>query len=71
MTPTQCKMARAALGWSVQKLGEKAGTTPNTVSRFENGKDSYTSTANKLREALEGSGKVRFDGDSCVCLVNE
>jgi len=64
-------MARAALGWSVQKLGEQAGTTPNTVSRFENGKDAYTSTATKLKDAIENSGKIRFDGDSCVCLVTE
>ena len=49
----------------------QAGTTPNTVSRFENGRDAYTSTATKLKEAIENSGKVRFDGDSCVCLVTE
>jgi len=64
-------MARAALGWSVQKLGELACVTPNTVSRYENGKDAYTSTADKLKAALEGSGKIRFEGDSCVCFVEE
>lgn len=70
MTPEQCKMARAGLGWSVQRLGEQAGTTPNTVSRFENGRgDAFTSTANKFKAALESSGKIKFEGEHCVCLV--
>ncbi len=64
-------MARAALGWSVQKLGELTGMTPNTVSRFENGKDAYTSTAKKLEDALLNSGRIRFDGDCCVCCSDE
>lgn len=71
MTPKQCKMARAGLGWSVQKLGELTEMTPNTVSRFENGKDSYTSTANKLEQALLSSGRIRFEGSGCVCLLDE
>lgn len=69
MTPHQCRMARAALKWSTIKLAEQAGVTPTTVNRFENGKDSYTSTANKLRSAFETTGLVRFEGDSCVCVA--
>lgn len=66
MNSVQCKMARAGLGWSVRKLGEMANVTPNTVSRYENGKDAYTSTANKLRKALESSSRVRFEGENGV-----
>lgn len=68
MTPEQCRMARAALKWSTSKLAEKAGVTTTTVNRFENGKDSYTSTNNKLEQALLGSEKIRFEGESCVCV---
>ncbi len=68
ITSKQCKMARAALNWNVRKLAEKANVDKATVSRFENGKDTYASTANKLRNALESSGEITFNGDSCVCV---
>lgn len=71
MNMTQCRMARAALKWSTTKLAEEAGVSPMTVNRFENGKDSYTSTAKKLQDALESTSRVRFEGETCVCLVNE
>ena len=66
MNYIQCKMARAGLGWSVKKLGEMANVTLNAVSRYENNKDAYTSTANKLRKALESSNRVRSEGDNGV-----
>jgi len=69
MNSTQCKMARAGLGWSVKKLGEAANVTPNTVSRYENGKDSYISTSDKLQKALESSLRVRFEGEDGVFIV--
>lgn len=61
-------MARAALNWSVRELAKKANLDKATVSRFENGKDAYTSTAVKLQAALESSGKITFNGDNCVCV---
>lgn len=71
MNMTQCRMARAALKWSTTKLAEKAGVSPMTVNNFENGKDSYASTGKKLQIALESTGKVKFEGDKCVCLVGD
>ena len=38
LTPIQCKMARAALAWTVKDLAEKAKIAANTVVRFENEK---------------------------------
>ena len=64
-------MARVALDWTVKDLAEKSGVMPNTVSRFERGMDAYTSTASKFQLALEATGKVRFDGDSCVCVAGQ
>ena len=68
MSPEQCRMARAALKWSTIKLAEAASVSTTTVNNFENGKDSYTSTAAKLEAALLASGKIEFNGDCCVCL---
>ncbi|BCH10442.1 hypothetical protein MesoLj131c_47000 [Mesorhizobium sp. 131-3-5] len=50
------RMARAALGWGVRDLAEKAGVTANTVTRIENGSDAKQSTVAALRAALESAG---------------
>jgi transcriptional regulator with XRE-family HTH domain len=63
ITPTQLKMARAALNWSVRKLAEVAKVDPNTVSRFENGTDARGSTLVKLQSALETAGVIFLDGN--------
>lgn len=68
MTPKQCKMARVALDWTVRQLAEKANVMPNTVSNFENGRGAHINTAKALEQALLSSGKVRFEGDNCVCI---
>lgn len=60
LTETQCKMARAALGWGVRDLAEKAGISANTVARFENGHHTPNpATLKVIRLAFEAAG-VRF-----------
>jgi transcriptional regulator with XRE-family HTH domain len=54
-------MARAALGWGVRELAEKAGLTANTVTRIENGADARQSTMDRLKSALEAAGIVFID----------
>lgn len=61
MKPVQIKMARAAVGWGVRELAEKAGVTANTVSRIENGADAKQSTIDRLKEALEDAGVEFLD----------
>src|SRR5258707_9931433 len=56
MNPIQLRMARAAVGWGVRELAEKAGITANTITRIENGADAKQSTIDKLRRALEAAG---------------
>ncbi len=56
MTPTQCRMARAALDWSTTDLARAANVGPATVNRFETGQDSRISTVGKLSAALEAAG---------------
>jgi ribosome-binding protein aMBF1 (putative translation factor) len=60
LTPIQCKMARAALGWSVKDLAQRARIAANTVVRFENEKhEANVSTQTVIKQAFEGAG-VRF-----------
>jgi transcriptional regulator with XRE-family HTH domain len=56
MRAIQLRMARAAVGWGVRELAEKAGVTANTVTRIENGADAKQSTIEKLQRALEAAG---------------
>ena len=59
LTFTQCRMARAALNWSLRDLAEAAGISANTVSRFEGGKPAIPATLTVIRQAFEAAG-VRF-----------
>jgi len=49
-------MARAGLDWSVRDLAAHAQISPNTISRYENGKDAYGDTLAKLEQVLSEAG---------------
>ena len=63
ITPSQIRMARAALGWSVHELGKRAGVSGNTVSRFENGSGAMVDTLVRMQTALESAGVVFIPAD--------
>jgi transcriptional regulator with XRE-family HTH domain len=63
MRAIQLKMARAAVGWGVRELAEKAGVTANTVTRIENGADAKQSTMDALQRALEAAGVEFTNGE--------
>jgi len=63
MKAIQLRMARAAVGWGVRQLAEKAGVTANTVTRIENGADAKQSTIERLQHALESAGVEFTNGD--------
>jgi len=57
MTNTQCRMARAALRWSLKDLAERSHVNHVTINRFETGQaDSNPATVAALRRALEDGG---------------
>ena len=57
ITRKQVRAARAAVGWNIRQLGERAGVSFNTVSRFENGRgDMLSATLDKVQRTLEGEG---------------
>jgi transcriptional regulator with XRE-family HTH domain len=63
MKAIQLRMARAAVGWGVRELAEKAGVTANTVTRIENGADAKQSTIDALQRALETAGVEFTNGE--------
>jgi transcriptional regulator with XRE-family HTH domain len=63
ITRLQVRMARAALGWSVRDLASKAGLSPNTVSRFENGAGARVDTLGQIQDVLERAGIIFVAAD--------
>src|SRR6478609_616762 len=63
MKAIQLRMARAAAGWGVRELAQKAGVAANTVTRIENGADAKQSTIDALQRALEAAGIEFTNGD--------
>ncbi|MDE2113222.1 MAG: helix-turn-helix transcriptional regulator [Alphaproteobacteria bacterium] len=58
------RMARAGLDWTLNDLAKVAKVNPNTISRYETGRDIMSETLRKIEETLIAAG-VRFidDGD--------
>jgi transcriptional regulator with XRE-family HTH domain len=56
MTPIQCRMGRAALGWTTNELAKRAHVGANTINRFETGQDARISSVEKMRSAMAAAG---------------
>jgi transcriptional regulator with XRE-family HTH domain len=54
-------MARAGLGWSINKMATVTGMHPNTITRFENGKPVLPVTVRIMRLVLENEGVEFLD----------
>lgn len=52
----QCRMARAALGWSVAELAKAAGVGERTVAKFEGGGNVLPEIVEKLRATFVTQG---------------
>jgi transcriptional regulator with XRE-family HTH domain len=64
LTPEQCRAARGLLGWTQEKLADKAGVSRGTVRGFERGHhDLHRASAAVIRAALEAEGVVMIDAD--------
>ena len=65
LTPGACRAARALLGWSIGDLVREAGTSPNSVVRFEGDKGPIRAgTALKIIQAFEAAGVEILNGDA-------
>lgn len=56
ISPLQLKMARAALKWGVRMLAEKAGISPDTITRAEQSDEVTVKTWGAIQRALEEAG---------------
>ncbi len=70
MIATQCRAARALLGWSLDKLQEKTASHGDsvgrmTIVRFERGDNVNPDRVQAIRHTLEAAGVV-FVGDNEV-----
>jgi transcriptional regulator with XRE-family HTH domain len=63
ITRLQVRMARTALGWGVRDLARKAGVSPTTVTRFENGAHTRVDTVALLHHVLERAGIIFVAAD--------
>ena len=64
ITPVQCKMARAAVGWSTRDLADRANVGATTVNRFEvEARTPIKATLMAIQRALESGGVEFLDGD--------
>ena len=64
LTVEQLKMARSALGWSIQKLAETSLVSVRTIKRIESGgmiEKVTPANIKLLRETLEAAG-IEFIG---------
>ena len=63
ITRLQVRMARTALGWGVRDLARKAGVSPTTVTRFENGAHTRVDTLGQIQDVLERAGIIFVAAD--------
>ncbi|MGE5502735.1 MAG: helix-turn-helix domain-containing protein [Solirubrobacterales bacterium] len=64
ISPSQCRAARALLGWSQDQLREASGVAKVTIADFERGaraRSPYADTLKRLVEAFAAAG-VEFIG---------
>ena len=65
-TSVQCRMARAALDWTIPQLAERSEVGKTTIIRFERGQsEPNPSTRAALRRTLEAAGIV-FEASGAV-----
>jgi transcriptional regulator with XRE-family HTH domain len=69
ITPTQLRMARAALDLTTRTLGEKVGVSAMAVSRYENGDTGVMSVETMLHiEAFFHEHRVFFGPKDGICV---
>jgi transcriptional regulator with XRE-family HTH domain len=63
MTPTQSRMARAALQLGIRDVAKLAKVAPSTISRLEAGETLQPRTVDAIQHALEKAGVMFINGD--------
>jgi transcriptional regulator with XRE-family HTH domain len=66
MNIVQCRMARAALDWSLDDLAEASGVGRRTIAKFEAGGNVLPEMVEKMRAALHAAGVAFTNGGGRV-----
>jgi transcriptional regulator with XRE-family HTH domain len=62
------RMARAGLGWTLIDLAERSGVNPNTISRYETGREGMSAKLRKLEAALRAAGVIFGEDNDTVSV---
>lgn len=63
MNAVQCRMARAAVGFGIRELAQRAGVAIDTVARLERGDTLRPRTIEAIRDALAEAGVEFIEAD--------
>jgi transcriptional regulator with XRE-family HTH domain len=63
MTPSQMRMARAALQMTVREVEKRTGVNKNTVSRYEAGREILASALQKMEQLFRDEGVIFLEAD--------
>jgi transcriptional regulator with XRE-family HTH domain len=66
ITAQHLRMARAGLGWTLVDLGERADVNPNTIARYEAGREGMAGKLRKLETTLRAAGVMFIEEDAVV-----
>src|SRR5215471_14674887 len=66
MRPAHLRMARAALGWTLGDLANKAGVNLNTISRYESGRETLSGTIQKIEDVFRSHGLIFIDSETYI-----
>ena len=69
MTPTQSRMALAALRWTLDELAASSGVPRITVARYQTGKPVAAASVSAMKIAFKLAG-VKFDRRSARLIVS-
>lgn len=61
--PAHVRMARAGLGWTLNDLAKRADVNPNTLSRYESGRDILAGTLGRIEHTLQIAGVIFSEDD--------
>ena len=68
LTPKQCRMACAGLGWTAKDLAGEAGVRQATITHFMKGGECKSGTLAKIEKAIFDTARVEFVSLHCVCV---
>jgi transcriptional regulator with XRE-family HTH domain len=66
MNVTQCRMARAALDWTLDNLADASGVARRTIAKFEKGGNVLPEKMEALRAAFVAAGVEFINGGKSV-----